>query len=87
MKLLAKSPAGLRAAPLALAVASIAVSWLTLVLGLSLAVLRQRLSDIDNLVEAPFVVSTHVALVSAGIDQFAFARCHTGNLQLSLFNV
>jgi hypothetical protein len=65
----------------------ISVSWLALVLSLSLTVLRQRLPDVHDLVEAPFVVPTHKALVRAGIDQLALARCHGDNLQLSLFSM
>src|SRR5438094_2414889 len=46
-------------------------------LGVALAILRQRLSDVIAFVELPLVVAADVTFVPAGVDQFAFA-CHQG---------
>ena len=54
-----------------LLIAAIALTGRDLVLCVVFDVLRQRASDIDDLIELPFTVAPYVALVAAGVDQLS----------------
>src|SRR4051812_18908842 len=60
------------------------MAGLALVLGLALAVLRQRAADVDDLVEPALLVAADKALVRPGINQLALALWHLRGLQLGL---